>query len=222
MELKIFYALCGLLVVSFVLRWRIKKVVGKKIKILKKIQEWVNTFLIAGGAALFIMYFFIQAFKIPSGSMMNTLQPGDHIFVCKFMYGTRVPFTDILIWPVREPERKEIIVFRYPLDRKTDFIKRCIGLPGETIQIINKKVYINGELLEEPYVVHYDPQIIPGEISPRDNYGPVKIDQDCYFVMGDNRDASLDSRFWGFLNKNDLKGKPLFIYWPPNRWRVIK
>ena len=174
----------------------------------KVLKGWLKDIAIAVILALFIRTFIVQAFKIPSGSMIPTLLIGDHILVCKFYY------------KLFKPKRGDIIVFKYPQDTHKDFIKRVIGLPGEVIMIKNKKVYINGKPLDEPYVVYSkNPSFY---LPMRDNFGPVKIPKDSYFMMGDNRDKSLDSRFWGFLPKDLILGKALIIYWSwdPKNHRV--
>jgi len=192
-----------------------------------KVWEWIKSIVLALILALFIRTFFVQAYKIPSGSMLPTLLIGDHILVNKFIYGVRNPFNRHLWIKGRLPKRGEIIVFIYPRNRKLDFIKRDIGLPGDVIEIRNKQVYVNGKPLKEPYVQHTDPQILPRELSPRDNFGPVKVPPGHLFVMGDNRDESYDSRFWGFVPIKDVKGRAFLIYfsWNPQnfhiRWRRI-
>ena len=192
-----------------------------------KVLDWVKTIVLALALALFIRTFFVQAFKIPSGSMIPTLLVGDHILVNKFIYGVRNPITRELWIKGKTPERKDVIVFIFPKNRKLDFIKRVIGLPGDVIEIHNKQVFINGTPLDEPYVIHTDPNILPREISPRDNFGPVRVPPGHLFVMGDNRDQSNDSRFWGFVPIRDVKGKAFIIYfsWDPRtfhiRWRRI-
>lgn len=185
------------------------------------IREYAESIVIAVVMALIIKTFVIQAFKIPSGSMIPTLKIGDHILVNKFIYGTKLPFTDRVIIPLKRPNRGDIIVFKFPDDEKKDFIKRVIGLPGDSVEIKGKKVYINGNLIEDAYAVHSDPMLYPAGIQPRDNYGPLTVPQDSYFVMGDNRDFSLDSRYWGFVKLNKIKGKAFIIYWSWNgeeRW----
>jgi len=173
--------------------------------------------------ALLIRTFVVQAFKIPSESMVPTLQIGDHLFVCKFSYGLKIPFIDKTILKWNSPKRGDVIVFRYPEDPKRDFIKRTIGLYGETFQVINKEIYINGTHLIEPYKIHNDFYPSATQFSPRDNWERSKIIlPNRVFVMGDNRDNSLDSRFWGQLDINMIKGKALFIYWPPWRMGIIK
>lgn len=154
----------------------------------------------------------MQAFKIPSGSMIPTLQIGDHILVNKFIYGVRLPFTDIVLVPIRTPQHGDVIVFRFPEDKEKDFIKRVIGVPGDTIQVKNKVLFVNGQAQNESYAI-YDRSFSPPGMSERDNFGPVSVPEHAYFVMGDNRDHSLDSRFWGFVDFSELKGKAFLIYW---------
>jgi len=203
-----------------------KFAVKKKKGIIAEIKEWVNTIFVSILLALFIMTFIIQAFKIPSGSMKNTFLIGDHLFVGKFIYGTRIPFTDRVVFPLRKLHRRDIIVFRFPLEPDKDFIKRCMALPGDTVEMRDKKLYVNGELQDEPYVIHADRETYSlsdtSAQSGRDNFGPVTVPDGKYFVMGDNRDASYDSRFWGFLERKYIKGKALFVYWPLNRIRIIR
>lgn len=177
-----------------------------------KILEWVKSIILALIIALFIRSFFVQAYKIPSGSMIPTLLVGDYLLVNKITFGIRHPIKDDFLYRWGLPKRQEIVVFTYPVDKKLDFIKRVIGLPGDTVEIINKKVYVNGVPLEEPYVQFTDKEIFPREISPRDNFGPVKVPPNYVFVLGDNRDQSYDSRFWGFVPLHSLKGKALIIY----------
>lgn len=169
--------------------------------------------------ALLIRTFVIQAFKIPSESMVPTLQVGDHLFVLKFYYGLPIPFTNKKILEWHSPQRDDIIVFKYPGDMKRDFIKRVIGLPGERLLISHKQIYINDQPLLEPYKIHTDFYPSLDGYSDRDNWkAPLLISGRRYFVMGDNRDSSLDSRFWGTLPQELIKGKAFFIYWPP--WRI--
>jgi signal peptidase I len=165
------------------------------------IREYVEVILVSTLLFLFIRSFVVQAFKIPSGSMLDTLQIGDHILVSKFIYW----FTD--------QKRGDIIVFKYPKDKKRDFIKRAIGLPGETIQIKDQVVYIDGKPLEEIYTQHQKKVPLMEQITPRDNFGPFKIPEDSIFVMGDNRDSSMDSRYWGALKKELIRGEAFVIYW---------
>lgn len=177
------------------------------------VREYIEAFVVAIVLALIIRTFVVQAFKIPSGSMEPTLLIGDHILVNKFIYGERIPFTETKIFDFRKPGRGEVIVFIYPKDESKDFIKRVIGVEGDKIEIKEKKLYVNDVLSNDPYGVYQDSSIIPGHVQPRDNYGPVVVPEDCLFVMGDNRDRSADSRFWGFVHVNKVKGKAFLIYW---------
>ncbi len=188
------------------------------------LRENIEAVVIAVILALFIRTFVVQAFKIPSGSMENTLLIGDHILVNKFIYGIKIPFTggplsagDTLI-PVSKPHRHDIVVFRYPEDPSKDFIKRVIGIAGDTIEVRDKKLFVNGKLQNhEPYAIHKDPRHIPGQFSVRDNFGPVTVPANSLFVMGDNRDNSYDSRFWGFVNLKAVRGEAFIIYWSWNQ-----
>ncbi len=192
----------------------IKKISRKKKTLFR---EYAEAIIIALLLALFIRAFVVQAFKIPSGSMIPTLLIGDHILVSKFIYGLRNPFTGTVVIPVKEPERLDVLVFKFPLNPSQDFIKRVIGLPGDTVEIIDKKVYINGvQLKNDPGVIESD-HVIPAGKSPRDNFGPVTVPAASVFVMGDNRDNSHDSRFWGFVDFQDLKGKAYVLYWSWDR-----
>lgn len=174
-------------------------------------REYGEAILIAVVLAFFIRTFVVQAFKIPSASMEPTLLVGDHILVNKFIYGIKIPFMDKTLVSVKEPRRGDIVVFKFPENPDKDFIKRVIAVPGDTVRIMDKKVYINDELADEPYGVFTD--LIPGGIRPRDNLGPVTVPEDSFFVMGDNRDHSYDSRFWGFVKRSAVKGKAFLIYW---------
>jgi signal peptidase I len=182
------------------------------------LRETVEAIVLAFAIALVIRTFVIQAFKIPSGSMIPTLQIGDHILVNKFLLGTPVdvPFTNIHLFRMpglRKPQRGDIIVFKYPEDPTRDFIKRVIGVEGDTIESKDKTVYVNGRKLVEPYAQHVDSFIKPPGMDKRDNFGPVTVPKDSVFVMGDNRDQSYDSRFWGFVDLPRVKGKAIIIYW---------
>jgi signal peptidase I len=192
----------------------------------KKVLEYIKSFGIAIILALLIRSTIIQAFKIPSGSMLDTLKIGDHLFVTKFIYNVQIDLPlipNIKLFPVIKPKRGHIIVFQYPVEPNRDFIKRCIGIPGDKIEIKDKVVYVNDKPIEESYIKHVDPMILPANDDQlRDNYGPVVVPQDKYFMMGDNRDTSSDSRFWGFLDKKYIKGKALIIYWPIWRIGLIK
>jgi len=186
----------------------------KKIKPKKSsLRENIEAIILAIILALFVRTFIIQAFKIPSGSMKNTLQIGDHILVNKFLYGVKLPFTMTTIIPYKKPQRGDIVVFKFKEDPKKDFIKRTIGVPGDVIEIKNKEIHVNKKRLEQDYAIYTDLHIIPKAMQPRDNFGPVTVPEDSIFVMGDNRDHSYDSRFWGFVDLKDVKGKAFIIYW---------
>ena len=182
-----------------------------------KIQEYAEAIIIAILIAFFIRTFVVQAFKIPSGSMKPTLLIGDHILVSKFIYGIKIPYFRKTLIPIRDPQRGEIIVFIYPEDRSKDFIKRVIGVGGDTIEIRNKKIFLNGMPYDDKKGVYVDDFIIPGSIQPRDNFGPVPVPKGTVFAMGDNRDQSYDSRFWGFVDLKDVMGKAYIIYWSWNK-----
>ena len=181
------------------------------------LREYFESIVIAVILALFIRTFVVQAFKIPTGSMENNLLIGDHLLVNKFVFGPTPLAIGRALLPVRNPRRGDIVVFKYPDEPDRDFIKRVIGLPGETIELRNKKIYINGKPLDEPYVHFLTPP--PSEFQEvtssdlRETYPPATVPQDAYFVMGDNRDNSQDSRYWGFLPRGNIKGKALLIYW---------
>jgi signal peptidase I len=185
------------------------------------VWEYAQAILIALFLALIIRAFVVQAFKIPSGSMLNTLLIGDHILVNKFIYGVKNPITRKNWIKGKKPKQGDIIVFIYPLDKKKDFIKRVIGVAGDTVEIRNKRVYVNGKPFPEPPgAQHVDKKIWPIAKEPRDNMEPVVVPKDSVFVMGDNRDQSYDSRFWGFVPLKDIKGKAFIIYWSWNSNRL--
>ncbi|MCX8069359.1 MAG: signal peptidase I [Thermodesulfovibrionales bacterium] len=184
-----------------------------------KLWEYTKAIVTALILALIIRAFVVQAFKIPSGSMLNTLLIGDHILVNKFIYGTVIPFTDERILVLKKPERGDIIVFKYPEDPDRDFIKRVIAIEGDIIYGKNGDVFINGKKINEPYAQHTDPSHKTNPIEPRDNFGPFLVPKDKYFVMGDNRDQSYDSRFWGYVDLKMVRGKSFIIYWS---WDSIK
>jgi len=182
------------------------------------IRETIEAVVVAFLIALVIRTFVIQAFKIPSGSMIPTLLVGDHILVNKFLLGTPVdiPFTNITLFRMpglRKAQRGDVIVFKYPEDPKRDFIKRVIGVGGDVVMAKDKNVYVNDRKLIEPYTQHVDEEIKPGQFDKRDNFGPVVVPKGGVFVMGDNRDQSYDSRFWGFVPDSEIKGKAVIIYW---------
>jgi signal peptidase I len=181
------------------------------------VREYFESIVIAVILALFVRTWVVQAFKIPTGSMENNLLIGDHLLVNKFVFGPTPLAIGRAVLPVRAIARGDIVVFKYPDEPDRDFIKRVIGLPGETIELKNKKVHVNGQPLEEPYV-HFltPPSNDYQEVTSydlRERFGPVTVPADHFFVMGDNRDNSQDSRYWGFLPRHYVKGKALLIYW---------
>ena len=218
---------------------------AKKAKPKSKLREYTEAIIIAVFLALLIRAFVVQAFKIPSGSMIPTLVVGDHILVNKFVYGLKIPFTESRLLIFNPPKRGDVIVFSFPKNKEQpecinvfenissrfrntlssgnpfylfkddcrDFIKRVVGVGGDKIEIKNKKVYVNDVLLDEPYAVHKDDEI---ENSLRDNFGPFTVPRRSCFVMGDNRDRSYDSRFWGVVDMDEIKGKAFIMYWSWN------
>jgi signal peptidase I len=183
------------------------------------LREYFESIVIAVILALFVRTFVVQAFKIPTGSMENNLLIGDHLLVNKFIFGPTESRPEQKLLPVHPIRRGDVIVFKYPEEPERDFIKRVIGLPGETLEVRDKKVYINGKPLDEPYAHYLQPPSSPSELHEvtsfdvRERYGPVTVTSDHYFVMGDNRDNSQDSRYWGFLPRSYIKGKALMVYW---------
>jgi signal peptidase I len=210
-----------------------------------KFREYTEAIVIAIFLALLIRTFVIQAFKIPSGSMIPTLTIGDHILVNRFIYGLKIPFMGSRFFILRQPRRGDIVVFSFPGNKEKeecrslpeniasriknvwnnknpvylfkddcrDFIKRVVGVGGDKLEIKNKIVYINGTALVEPYAEHKDKRIEEATIEPRDNFGPVVVPRGKFLVMGDNRDQSYDSRFWGYVDMVEIKGKAFIIYW---------
>lgn len=200
-------------------------------------KEWIEPFLIAAVVALFIRQFMVEAFKIPSGSMIPTLTIGDHLLVNKFVYGPRIPFTDSRLFTWKQPKRGDIIVFKYPQNESKNFIKRVIGLPGDKVQITNGKLFINDQQVElapgelpsdksiEGDITFGKPMVYEEQLGAirhsmqylrdQSNYqfAPVLVPKDAVFVMGDNRDNSQDSRVWGFVAQNKILGRALIIYW---------
>ncbi|PLX80070.1 MAG: signal peptidase I [Desulfuromonas sp.] len=188
------------------------------------LRDWTEALIVAGILALIIRTFVIQAFKIPSSSMEDTLLIGDHLLVNKFIYGLQLPFSDDPLVKIRDPQRGDIIVFEFPEDRdksyfkRRDFIKRIIGTPGDRVAIRKKQVFVNGELFRTSQAIHKDQALTVG---PRDNMPEVSVPQGKYFVMGDNRDHSYDSRFWGFVNRDEIKGLAFIKYWSWDREKFL-
>ena len=182
-------------------------------------REYFEAICIAILLALFIRTFIVQAFKIPSGSMLPTLLIGDHLLVNKFIYGIRVPFSGKILVPIVDPSKGDVVVFKFPKDKSVDYIKRVVGTPGDTVEIKNKQVFVNGIAAEDSHAHVSSPTVLDAEASPRDNFGPVLVPEDRIFVMGDNRDNSYDSRFWGFVDQKDILGKAFILYWS---WDIDK
>lgn len=182
-------------------------------------REYYEALLIAFIFVNFARIFAFQAFKIPTGSMEDNLKIGDHIIVNKFIYGPTEFSAFRHLFPLRDIRQGDIIVFRYPLQPDTDFVKRVIGLPGDTLEIKDKKILINGNPLDEPYVIHLDNQIFPSRAGlpepfhSRDQLAPYVVPQGQYFAMGDNRDRSSDSRYWGTVPRGMIKGRAFMVYW---------
>ena len=173
-------------------------------------REYGEALFVALILALVIRTFVVQAFKIPSESMVKTLLVGDHLLASKFSYGVKIPFTHSYIYKGSDPAKGDIIIFEYPNDPSVDYIKRIVGTPGDTIEVRNKQLFRNGEPVKESFIRFTEPD----RIQPvRDNCGPVTVPADKYFVMGDNRDNSMDSRFWGFVDRSAIRAKAWRIYW---------
>jgi len=201
-------------------------------------REYVEAAIIAVLLALFIRAFVVQAFKIPSGSMKPTLLIGDHILVNKFIYGVKIPFTDHYVVQIKKPKRGDTVVFKWPRNEKKDFIKRVIGVGGDTIEIRDDALYVNNEKIETKYVGTYTDRDLErarqwleflGETKhyildvnkKNEDFGPRVVPKNALFVMGDNRDQSLDSRYWGFVSLNKVKGKAFIIYWSWPHWKRL-
>jgi signal peptidase I len=195
-------------------------------------REILEAVVVALLLAAVVRVFVVQAYKIPSRSMVPTLLVGDHILVNKFIYGIKIPGTDYRLPRLREPRRGDVVVFVPPDDPTRDFIKRIVGLPGDTIEVRAKKVYVNGRPSDqEAHVIHVDERPVtevagpvsasvrdcefprPGSDVFRDWFGPCAVPAGHYFMMGDNRDQSQDSRFWGYVPMKDIRGKAFVIYW---------
>ncbi len=231
----------------------------KQEPLIKSVLEWCNTVYFAGFVASIVMFFFLQAFKIPSASMRDTLLEGDHLFVNKLAYGLKIPFSQKRLW-AKPIQKGDIIVFEFPAESRTqqncggsqygrDFVKRVIALPGDVVEVKDSRAYVNGVLTPlQPYEkfdeverVHYEVEEVPPLIADnyqqiwedheleqvfgmylRDQFGPVTVPPNTYFAMGDNRDNSCDSRFWGPVPEKNIKGKAWLIHWPPSRMGIVK
>ncbi|MDD3053601.1 MAG: signal peptidase I [Endomicrobiia bacterium] len=257
MEIKLFIIGCILLGLAIIMQLTKKKFIKtpKAQKVYENVYSWVDTGWSALIIASIIMYFIIQAFKIPTGSMRMTLLEGDHLFATKFIYGLRVPFSDgKRILPIKNVKKGNIVIFQCPPEAlnlfeksegiKKDYIKRCIALAGDKVQIKNKVLFVNDMQINEPYAQFIDSENYEtfnlfetqeeyqkswqegkfATLPPafvRDNFGPVIVPEGHYMVLGDNRDYSFDSRYWGPLPDKYLKGQALIVYWPIKRIKYI-
>jgi len=183
-------------------------------------REYFEALMIAVIFAIFVRTYVVQAFKIPSASMEQNLLVGDHILVNKFVFGTGTSRLERALLPVRDVKRGDVVVFKYPEDPSRDFIKRCVGLPGDQVRVVDKRLYINEQpVADESYTYHLDRRIFPPSLylpedkRHRDNFGPYTVPEDHYFCLGDNRDFSLDSRVWGPVPAENVKGRAMLIYW---------
>ncbi|MBV6520227.1 MAG: Signal peptidase I [Gemmatimonadaceae bacterium] len=210
----------------------LRRVNRRKVGLWRYVWEWVKSLQLAILVFLLVRALLFEAFKIPSGSMEGTLQVGDFLLVNKVVYGATVPFTGLRLPAVREPERGDVVVFQYPLDPTKNFVKRLVGLPGDTLAMTNGLLRRNGRDLDEPYARHIDPQGDPRSEDfrwqrdflvrsaqaavayhpSRNNWGPIVVPSHHYFMLGDNRDNSQDSRYWGFVADSLVRGTPMFVY----------
>lgn len=206
-----------------------------------QVLEWIKSLAIALAIFLVLRTFLIEAFRIPSGSMENTLLVGDFLFVNKALYGAEIPFTGAHLPAFREPERSDLVIFRSVEDEGLTVVKRVIGMPGDTLAMEDNQLIRNGVIQDEPYVVHRDPLTDPEEPKMRawqvrylvgdrnpgtyrptlKNWGPIVVPPDSFFVMGDNRDRSYDSRYWGFLARDRIRGRPLIVYYSYDKNGVL-
>jgi signal peptidase I len=184
----------------------------------KIIKEYIEPIVIAILIALFIRAFIVQAFKIPSSSMEPTLLVGDHLLVNKFIYGIKIPFTNTKVFHFKKPERGDVVVFIYPKDRSKDFIKRVIGTEGDKVEVIHHKIYINDKSIDDPWGHYSEKNPLAKYLQPIDRFGPVIVPKESLFVLGDNRDNSQDSRFWGYVPSSEVKGKAFIIYFSWDRY----
>ena len=195
-------------------------------------KEWVKSIAIALVIWFFLRALLVEAFRIPSGSMENTLQIGDFLFVNKALYGAEIPIVNKRLPAFRDPARYDIVIFESREEPGVNVVKRVVGMPGDTLSMVNSTLFLNGERLREEYAVRTNPHADPEDprmrawqlhyLTGRDprtyrpslkNWGPIVVPPDSFFVMGDNRDNSYDSRYWGFLGRDRIDGRPLFIYY---------
>jgi len=184
------------------------------------IVDWIKTAAISLAIVITFRGVVAQAYQIPSGSMEKTLLVGDFLYINKMLYGSEIDlgfggkrYFYHRFPAIRQPKPGDIIVFRYPVNPRQDYIKRCVAVAGQTVELRNKVLYVDGAKQSEPYAHHDDPRSLARELSSRDNFGPYVVPANHIFMMGDNRDNSLDSRFWGPLPLANVKGKAMFLYW---------
>ena len=175
------------------------------------VREYAEIIVLAVALALFVRTFFVQAFRIPSESMEDTLLVGDFLFANKLVYGPKLPFIDARLPAIRQPKPGDIIIFKYPHDPKIDYIKRCVAVEGQTVELVDDKLFVDGVMQEEDGFTKY----VFGS-RPDRRFGPFKVPEGHVFMMGDNRDNSADSRAWGPLDKKLISGKAMFIYFSWN------
>jgi signal peptidase I len=177
------------------------------------LREYLDTAIYAVVLTLVLRVFVVQAFRIPSESMLPTLQVGDFLFVNKFEYGPKIPFTHWRLPGLAKPKPGDVIVFQFPLEPNRDYIKRCVAVAGQTVEVRDKSLLVDGQKRDENYVVYEDQRVHPRGFELRDNYGPYVVPPASLFMMGDNRDNSNDSRYWGPVDFDLVKGRAMFIYW---------
>lgn len=214
----IYWTLFVLLVIGEILVAYVFKLDKKHV-----VRDWVEPAFEAMIIATILRIFVIQAFAIPTPSMENTLMVGEHPMAVKFAYGLYNPMDQKIYFDFNKPKRGDVVIFRDPTEKTNSmWIKRCMGLPGDVMEMKEKQLYINGQKMDEPYIVHKDMRVFPSYFQPRDNFGPITVPKNSYFMMGDNRDQSYDSRFFGFLPANKIRGKAFLVYWPLNKLKIIK
>jgi signal peptidase I len=203
-----------------------------------RVLEWARSIAIAFVLFLVVRAIGVEAFKIPTSSMESTLQVGDFLLVNKAVYGARIPGIDLHLPPLREPSRTDVIVFHPPHEPERNYVKRVVGVPGDTLEMRDKRLLVNGRPVDEPWAIHIDRNrdaVHPGMswqrnhliarppsgsyLPSRDTWGPIVVPDGRYFVLGDNRDNSEDSRYWGWVDRDQIRGKPWFVYfsWDPDR-----
>ncbi|HEX9730171.1 MAG TPA: signal peptidase I [Gemmatimonadales bacterium] len=205
------------------------------------LKEWAKSLVIALAIFLVLRTFLIEAFRIPSGSMENTLLIGDFLFVNKALYGAEIPFTGVHLPAFREPRRGDLVIFKSVEEPRLTVVKRMVGMPGDTLAMEDNRLLVNGAFQDEPYVVREDPftdhedpkmrswqvRYLVGDRDPKTyrptlkNWGPIVVPADSFFAMGDNRDNSYDSRYWGFLGRDRIKGQPLVVYYSYDKTGVL-